>query len=685
MNIEIAMKYTDINYCNKNEVTTKVGSYSSETVWKMVNDYRDKYRFPLEIKMYEQRPSSVVLTPQIMAIANSLDILMGQYHSKLNLYSVYERFSDEKKYQFFKDQCLKKDLFLLGNIKELDINTTSVDMILDYADIKNMMLKSYNDAYKFLLNNQDLEFNKNTLKEIVRNFNMGVDDPNIYRFDDVDYTKLGCNYSHISEHLSMLFNLYNDNYELSPFIIASIVMIYFIYINPLKSNSNEVAALLFNKALQSLGYNEAGYLVSVVGLLNNEHYSNFLNKIDDYRKTGDITYPLFFVLSYVKNQIKERISELNNISLPTLYQDGIKIVTKEVPVEVEKEVIKEIEVPVEVVKEVIKEVEVEVEKEVIKEVPYETIKEVVREVPVEIIKEVTVFKDRPVEVIKEVEVPVEVVKEIEKPVEIVHEIIKEVPVEIIKEVIKEIPVEVVKEVEVPVEVIKEVEKEVLKEVEVPVEVIKEIEIPVEVIKEVEKEVIKEVEVPVEVIKEVPIEVIKEVEIPVEIIKEVPVEVIKEVEVPVEVIKEIIREVPVEVIKEVPIKENITLENDQNDYYGDNSFENNEEQVKPKQEIKKEETNIYHKFSKEEIKNILNETNIANRLIQLNPLIRDYQARYYEQNHESGMFYTISSFKDFAFCAYETARTSMDFLCEIGLYEKRQIKNKFIYTPVGLED
>ena len=50
-----------------------------------------------------------------------------------------------------------------------------------------------------------------------------------------------------------------------------------------------------------------------------------------------------------------------------------------------------------------------------------------------------------------------------------------------------------------------------------------------------------------------------------------------------------------------------------------------------------------------------------------------------------MFYTISSFKEFADCAYETARTSMDFLCDVGLYEKRQIKNKFIYTPVNLEE
>ena len=64
-------------------------------------------------------------------------------------------------------------------------------------------------------------------------------------------------------------------------------------------------------------------------------------------------------------------------------------------------VIKEVEVPVEIIKEVPKEVIKEVEVEVIKEVP----KEVIKEVEVEVVKEV------PKEVIKEVEV--EVVKEVQ--------------------------------------------------------------------------------------------------------------------------------------------------------------------------------------------------------------------------------------------------------------------------------
>jgi signal transduction histidine kinase/CheY-like chemotaxis protein len=80
--------------------------------------------------------------------------------------------------------------------------------------------------------------------------------------------------------------------------------------------------------------------------------------------------------------------------------------------------------------------------EVVKEVPVEVVREVLKEIPIEVVKEV------PVEVVKEVvrEVPIEVVREVETPVEVVKEIIREVPVEIFKEVVREGPGEVVREV-----------------------------------------------------------------------------------------------------------------------------------------------------------------------------------------------------------------------------------------------
>ena len=72
---------------------------------------------------------------------------------------------------------------------------------------------------------------------------------------------------------------------------------------------------------------------------------------------------------------------------------------------------------------------------------------------------------------------------------------------------------------------------------------------------------------------------------------------------------------------------------------------------------------------------------ARYILETNPLIRKKQALFYASHCTLGRFYTIQDFKKSARCAYETARTSMDALAELGFYQKKQIKNKFVYTPI----
>ncbi len=73
---------------------------------------------------------------------------------------------------------------------------------------------------------------------------------------------------------------------------------------------------------------------------------------------------------------------------------------------------------------------------------------------------------------------------------------------------------------------------------------------------------------------------------------------------------------------------------------------------------------------------------ARYLLETNPLLRKKQALFYASHCTIGRFYTIQDFKKSARCAYETARTSMDGLAELGFYQKKQIKNKFVYTPIN---
>ena len=48
---------------------------------------------------------------------------------------------------------------------------------------------------------------------------------------------------------------------------------------------------------------------------------------------------------------------------------------------------------------------------------------------------------------------------------------------------------------------------------------------------------------------------------------------------------------------------------------------------------------------------------------------------------TGKSYTIAQYKRMIGCVYETARTAMDHLVELGYYRKDSSNKKFIYTPI----
>lgn len=70
------------------------------------------------------------------------------------------------------------------------------------------------------------------------------------------------------------------------------------------------------------------------------------------------------------------------------------------------------------------------------------------------------------------------------------------------------------------------------------------------------------------------------------------------------------------------------------------------------------------------------------LLETHPSMRRAEAYFYARHREKGKFYTIAQFKTLMGCAYETARTSMEHLVELGYYFKEQYKNKYVYTVKG---
>ena len=70
------------------------------------------------------------------------------------------------------------------------------------------------------------------------------------------------------------------------------------------------------------------------------------------------------------------------------------------------------------------------------------------------------------------------------------------------------------------------------------------------------------------------------------------------------------------------------------------------------------------------------------LLELDPSLKKGEARFYARHCTLGKMYTIQQFKQANRCAYETARTGMEHLVELGYYRKEQVKNKFVYTPIN---
>lgn len=73
--------------------------------------------------------------------------------------------------------------------------------------------------------------------------------------------------------------------------------------------------------------------------------------------------------------------------------------------------------------------------------------------------------------------------------------------------------------------------------------------------------------------------------------------------------------------------------------------------------------------------------IVTNLLEVYPYLKRTQAHFYARHCTIGKHYTISQFKKEESVAYETARTSMDFLAENGFYSKTKVRNKFVYSPV----
>lgn len=591
--IPFYLRFTDYEYASKKEIANALGSSYVESVWRLAYDYREKFRFAIALKNFRGIPFSVVLTPAIMAKANSAERKMFEYSVLYERYKTKESVSDNKVLDAFQKEIVKTDLLSLAQAADLEVSSRDIDLMLEPASthLKSGQVYGYYEALQHLLTDgQNMTINRNLVRDLhnkIRHINDRIlhyrdhDNFDMSLADEgtLDPRKIqGAPSNRILEFMDQLFDFYDSDFELSPFIIGAVMYAYILYVLPFDGTSEYVAELIFQKVLYEKGYGEAAFYMSMPQYLVKKG-KKLKEAYENSRAESDLTYIIVFFCDLLKEALNWKITNIKTLEMPQPVRDEVKVVEKIVEVPVEKKV--------EVIKEVIKEVKVPVEKIVYVDSVSANVKD--REAAIEEAKQAS-EKDRkaamasPYSKIDNFRFAEANVEE-EKPAKPAggnqYDFIDDPFASSFPDFSKF-------EKKAPKEEIKEEPKVEIKEEIKPVE-------------EPKEEVIEPVET-------------------------------------------------------------------------------------PKEEIEVQKAAIERNDMRPDVAKLWNlpPEQMAKGMVEINPLLRYHQALFYANHHEDGRYYTISQFKNFADCAYETARTSMEFLVSLCLYRKEQLKNKFVYTPTKIE-
>ena len=151
---DLVRKYTDAEYLSKKQISEIVGVSMAETVWRLTTEYREKYRFALEIKRFDKLPFSIVIPPSVMALANTAERSMLKYAMLFETYKMRESISDNKALTNFKRSVIKDDLLLTAHHQEITISDKDIEMMLkpDNFHLHNTVVWGFYKTVDFLAN-----------------------------------------------------------------------------------------------------------------------------------------------------------------------------------------------------------------------------------------------------------------------------------------------------------------------------------------------------------------------------------------------------------------------------------------------------------------------------------------------------------------------------------------------------
>ena len=579
--VSFAQKFTDIEYLSKKEVADQLGNNMADSIWRQVTEYREKYRFPLDVKRFDHIPFSIVITPSIMGISNSTERQMLRFAAQYEKYKNRQAISESKTLDQFKHDVIKEDLYVMSMRKDYKISEKDIEVMMDESSmhLKNTELYGFYEAHKYLIDHPSLALDKQLYKDLLSKL-LGAPLTNINQvYRSQNNVAEAADFLAVPEYMNQLFEFYNSGFELSPFVIAAVLYLYIMYVQPFQKFNEELAVLTYMKVLQEAGYGEASYFLSIDEFILQKH-GEFISQFEEIKNSGDLTYGVVFLSKLAYDAIVWRKQSLVKLPEPEPSYGNVRVIEKVV------------------------------EKVVEKEVP--------------------VYIEKPV--------PQPIIHEIEKEPEVEQPIPEE------QADIQDIQIQPFRAEEHPEEKRSTYEFE------------HDPFLKYEDHKEAKPEPVVAPAAPVAEPKPEP---------KITVVETVVSEKIEPVVAPQEVAAPI-APTPAPVVAPTPVVEpQVTVK----------------PQIKPAAKLSDIPTDVSASVAELEG---LEETEYARRLVEMQPLIKYRQALFYATHRVVGRYYSISEYKNFNECAYETARTSMDFLTAAGLYRKEQVKNKFVYTPVAIK-
>ena len=334
--IEIAKRYTDNTYANKDEVRRGLNTSLVDPFWNAILSYRSQYSKPIRLQTASMLSYYVCNTPTIIEKANDSISRLTQCLSTFIAL-------DEGEKERVRYKCAYDSIAYFGQANGETFTSDFIATLIN-GEAKNMQGLSvakqkavaFYDAYKLLGEKRisiDEEFlvqlyvtiSKKEITSIYRNFDFASN------LSVVNRESNGITFRNIQKHMDILYSFLADN-KLSVIYKASAAYYYINYVKPFADYNNEIAILLIKAIIGNDSKEQIGYLLPFEELL--KHYETFALDFKEVNRGNDLTYVLMRIITYTTGVTETFLDNCTNTKIDDLRHEHLSGPIENTPSEV---------------------------------------------------------------------------------------------------------------------------------------------------------------------------------------------------------------------------------------------------------------------------------------------------------------------------------------------------------------